>query len=86
VAAFLWRCGYDVAGFDRAEGADILDLAAGASRVICCSSAQVFGIAEGERLPDYFPVDDAHPRRADTAFPAPITRATGRYPDQGAII
>jgi len=110
VAAFLWRCGYDVAGFDRADGADVLDLAAvrraaadctaivhlaalahdsagspeqimavnvqgtwhvllaaeaaGVSRVICFSSAQVFGIAEGERLPDYLPVDDAHPRRA----------------------
>ncbi len=38
--------------------------AAGASRVICFSSAQALGIAEGERLPDYFPVDDAHPRRA----------------------
>ena len=38
--------------------------AAGADRVISFSSAQVFGIAEGERLPDYFPVDDAHPRRA----------------------
>jgi UDP-glucose 4-epimerase len=38
--------------------------AAGVSRVISFSSAQVFGIAEGERLPDYFPVDDAHPRRA----------------------
>jgi len=38
--------------------------AAGADRVICFSSAQVFGIAEGERLPDYFPVDDTHPRRA----------------------
>jgi UDP-glucose 4-epimerase len=38
--------------------------AAGVARVICFSSAQVFGIAEGERLPDYFPVDDAHPRRA----------------------
>ena len=24
----------------------------------------MFGIAEGERLPGYFPVDDAHPRRA----------------------
>ena len=38
--------------------------AAGAVRVISFSSPQVFGIAEGERLPDYFPVDDAHPRRA----------------------
>jgi len=38
--------------------------AAGAGRVIYFSSGQVFGIAEGERLPDYFPVDDAHPRRA----------------------
>ena len=38
--------------------------AAGVTRVICFSSAQVFGIAEGERLPGYFPVDDAHPRRA----------------------
>ena len=38
--------------------------AAGAGRVIFFSSVQVFGIAEGERLPDYFPVDDAHPRRA----------------------
>lgn len=110
VAGFLRRCGHEVVGFDRADGADILDLAtvrqvatgcsavvhlaalahdsagspdqimavnvqgswhvllaaeaAGAARVICFSSAQVFGIAEGERLPDYFPVDDAHPRRA----------------------
>jgi UDP-glucose 4-epimerase len=38
--------------------------AAGAARVVYFSSAQVFGIAEGERLPDYFPVDDARPRRA----------------------
>jgi UDP-glucose 4-epimerase len=38
--------------------------AAGVARVIHFSSAQVFGIAEGERFPDYFPVDDAHPRRA----------------------
>jgi UDP-glucose 4-epimerase len=36
----------------------------GAGRVIYFSSAQVFGTAEGELLPDYFPVDDAHPRRA----------------------
>ncbi len=38
--------------------------AAGATRVIHFSSAQVLGIAEGERLPDYFPVDDGHPRLA----------------------
>jgi nucleoside-diphosphate-sugar epimerase len=38
--------------------------AAGAGRVVCFSSGQVFGLADGERLPDYFPVDDTHPRRA----------------------
>ena len=38
--------------------------AAGVRRVIYFSSGQVFGLAEGERLPDYFPVDDGHPRRA----------------------
>jgi nucleoside-diphosphate-sugar epimerase len=38
--------------------------AAGAERIIHFSSAQALGIAEGERFPDYFPVDDAHPRRA----------------------
>lgn len=38
--------------------------AAGVRRVVHFSSAQVFGTAEGERLPDYFPVDDEHPRRA----------------------
>ncbi|HEX4089649.1 MAG TPA: NAD(P)-dependent oxidoreductase [Trebonia sp.] len=38
--------------------------AAGAGRVVYFSSGQVFGLAEGERRPDYFPVDDAHPRRA----------------------
>jgi UDP-glucose 4-epimerase len=38
--------------------------AAGAERIIHFSSVQVFGIADGERFPDYFPVDDAHPRRA----------------------
>jgi nucleoside-diphosphate-sugar epimerase len=38
--------------------------AAGIGRVVSFSSAQVFGTAEGERLPDYFPIDDAHPRRA----------------------
>jgi len=110
VAAHLEHLGHDVAGFDRADGDDLLDLAsvrraldgcgavvhagalardtagspedimavnvlgtwhvllaaeaAGAGRVVYFSSVQVFGIAEGERLPDYFPVDDAHPRRA----------------------
>ncbi len=42
--------------------------AAGAGRVIYFSSAQVFGTAGGERLPDYFPLDDAHPRRAMRAY------------------
>jgi UDP-glucose 4-epimerase len=42
--------------------------AAGVTRVIHFSSAQVFGIAEAERFPDYFPVDDAHPRRAMRAY------------------
>jgi UDP-glucose 4-epimerase len=42
--------------------------AAGAARVIHFSSAQVFGTAGGERLPDYFPLDDAHPRRAMRAY------------------
>jgi nucleoside-diphosphate-sugar epimerase len=42
--------------------------AAAVGRVIHFSSAQVLGIAEGERLPDYFPVDDAHPRRAMRAY------------------
>jgi UDP-glucose 4-epimerase len=110
VKAHLEHLGHDVAGFDRANGDDLLDLAsvrravdgcaavvhagalahdtagspedimavnvlgtwhvllaaeaAGISRVVYFSSGQVFGIAEGERLPDYFPVDDAHPRRA----------------------
>ena len=110
VAGYLRRSGYEVTGFDLADGKDVLDLgavsraargcaaivhlaalahdsagrpeqimavnvqgtwhvllaaeAAGVSRVICFSSTQVLGIAEGERLPDYFPVDDDHPRRA----------------------
>ena len=114
VAGLLRGCGYEVAGFDRAGGGDVLDLAAvsraargcaaivhlaalahdsagspeqimavnvlgtwhvllaaeaaGAGRVVCFSSVQVFGIAEGERLPDYFPVDDAHPRRATRPY------------------
>jgi UDP-glucose 4-epimerase len=110
VARQLVELGYDVAGFDRVEGDDLLDLggltraaagcaavvhlgalahdtaggpeqimavnvlgtwhmllaaeAADAERIIHFSSAQVFGTAEGERFPDYFPIDDAHPRRA----------------------
>jgi nucleoside-diphosphate-sugar epimerase len=40
----------------------------GAGRVVHFSSSQVLGLAEGERLPDYFPVDDAHPRRAMRAY------------------
>jgi UDP-glucose 4-epimerase len=42
--------------------------AAGATRVVYFSSAQVFGTAEGERRPDYFPIDDAHPRRATRPY------------------
>jgi UDP-glucose 4-epimerase len=42
--------------------------AAGAGRVIHFSSVQALGIAEGERLPDYFPIDDAHPRRATRPY------------------
>jgi nucleoside-diphosphate-sugar epimerase len=42
--------------------------AAGLARVVHFSSAQVFGTAEGERHPDYFPIDDAHPRRAMRAY------------------
>ena len=42
--------------------------AASVRLVIHFSSAQVLGIAEGERLPDYFPVDDEHPRRATRPY------------------
>jgi nucleoside-diphosphate-sugar epimerase len=42
--------------------------AAGIGRVVHFSSVQVLGVAEGERLPDYLPVDDAHPRRAMRAY------------------
>jgi UDP-glucose 4-epimerase len=114
VAALLRRLGHDVAGFDRADGGDLLDAAAvrraaagcaavvhlgalahdtagspedimavnilgtwhvllaaeaaAAGRVIHFSSAQVLGTAGGERLPDYLPVSDAHPRRAARAY------------------
>jgi UDP-glucose 4-epimerase len=42
--------------------------AAGVGRIVHFSSAQVFGTADGERFPDYFPLDDAHPRRAMRAY------------------
>jgi nucleoside-diphosphate-sugar epimerase len=42
--------------------------AAGVQRLVYFSSSQVFGLAHGERLPDYFPVDDAHPRRATRPY------------------
>lgn len=42
--------------------------AAGVARVVHFSSVQVLGIAEGERHPDYFPVDDGHPRRATRPY------------------
>jgi UDP-glucose 4-epimerase len=110
VAAYLRDRGHQVAGFDRIDGADLLDLpalkraaagcaaivhlgalahdsagspdqimavnvlgtwhmllaaeAAGAERIVHFSSAQVFGTAEGERLPACFPIDDSLPRLA----------------------
>lgn len=36
----------------------------GVERVVYFSSAQVFGFAEGEGVPDHLPVDDDHPLRA----------------------
>ena len=42
--------------------------AAAVARVVYFSSAQVFGTAGAERLPDYFPIDDEHPRRATRAY------------------
>jgi UDP-glucose 4-epimerase len=42
--------------------------AARAGRVIHFSSVAVFGIFKGELVPDYFPVDDAHPRRATRPY------------------
>jgi UDP-glucose 4-epimerase len=108
VAEHLERCGHSIVGFDLAEGADVLDVAAltrtavgcsaivhlgaladddagsperimavnvlgtwhallaaeaiHAATVIHFSSVHALGIAEGERLPDYFPVDDSHRR------------------------
>lgn len=39
-----------------------------ADRVVFFSSAEVFGVAEGERPPSYFPVDDDHPLDASRAY------------------
>ena len=36
----------------------------GVDKVVAISSAQVFGFAEGEGVPDSLPIDDSHPRRA----------------------
>jgi len=41
---------------------------AGVERVVHFSSAQALGIAEGERPPDYLPIDDAHPLRASRPY------------------
>jgi UDP-glucose 4-epimerase len=114
VAGHLADLGHEIAGFDIADGQDVLDAdslrraaagcsgivhlaalahdsagtpeqimavnvlgtwhalraaqAAGATRVVHFSSAQVFGTAEGERLPDYLPLDDEHPRRASRPY------------------
>jgi UDP-glucose 4-epimerase len=40
----------------------------GFERVVSFSSGQVFGIAGGERAPDYFPIDDDHPRYASRPY------------------
>lgn len=67
VAAFLRRAGWEIAGFDLASGADVLDPPALRRAARGCDQLfQRAGVRDrrGERLPDYFPVDDAHPRRA----------------------
>jgi len=114
VANHLEQLGHDVAGFDLADGDDLLNCAAvkraahgcaaivhlgaiannsqgspeqimavnvlgtwhvllaaeaaGVGRVVHFSSAQVFGVSEGEQLPEHFPVDDAHSRRATRGY------------------
>ena len=110
----LTTSGFDVRGFDLAEGDDLLDrraveraaagcgavvhaaalnndkagtpgqiqavnvlgtwhvlqaaVRAGAGRVVYFSSVQVFGIFEGEQLPEYLPFDDDHPRNASRPY------------------
>lgn len=115
VAAHLRSHGHDVAGYDRVDGDDLLDLAsvrraargcdavvhagaiafddkgspeeimavnvlgtwhvllaaeaAGVSRVVYFSSAAVLGIFDRDGPPpDYFPVDDLHPRCAMSPY------------------
>jgi nucleoside-diphosphate-sugar epimerase len=41
---------------------------AGVRRIIYCSSLQALGVAKGERAPDYFPIDDSHPLRAERPY------------------
>jgi UDP-glucose 4-epimerase len=48
---------------------------AGVTRVVSFSSVQALGIAEGERAPDYLPIDDDHPLRA--ARPYGISKRLG---------
>ena len=50
--------------------------AAGVARVICFSQRAGVGIAEGERLPDYFPVERRHP--AGRCVPLRLVQAAGR--------
>ena len=110
----LAASGFDVRGFDLADGDDLLDRRAveraaagcgavvhaaalsndnagtpsqiqavnvlgtwnalqaavrgGASRFVYFSSVQVLGIGEGERPPEYLPVDDDHPRNASRPY------------------
>lgn len=114
VVSHLECLGHDVAGFDLADGDDLLDFAAvrraadgceaivhlgalpndtagsperimavnvlgtwhvllaaeaaAAGRVVHFSSVQVLGTSAGERLPDYLPLDEQHPRRATRAY------------------
>lgn len=56
--------------------------AAAVTRVVHFSSVQVFGTAECERLPDYFPVDDEHPRRTSLSLSQMALRASGRSPER----